>query len=231
MKKILLPILGALCVPQLLLANLALHPEEVDFHLEKEEVKITIKKDLAEVTGTFTFHAEKADEHSYANHNFDLYLPVYAAEGTPTDQIMPGMTLAGKELKVTALRPDINPKKVSLRQGFGIMPKVEGQRVYWFWTHVRERNFYKDGETIPDRYTVKIHYKQKLSEGKFIYTPLISKQKEGKDYGSITLKADRPMTLVDSKEHQFKKEGESLVVEPAHKREIIVELGQKPQIP
>lgn len=231
MKKILLPILSALCMPQLLLANLALHPEEVDFHLEEEKVDITINKDLAEVTGTFTFHAEKADQHSYACHNFNLHLPVYAAEGTPTDEIMPSMTLAGKALKVTALRPDINPKKVSISQGFGVMPKLEGQRVYWFWTHVRERNFYKEGETIPDRYTIKIHYKQKLAGGKLIYTPLISKQKEGKDYGSISLKADRPMTLIDAKQHDFEKQGESLVVEPSHKREIIVDLGQKPQVP
>ena len=228
MNKILLSALSAMCITQPLLANLALHPEEVDYHLEKEKVEVAIKKDLAEVTGTFTFHAEKAGQHSYANHNFDLYLPVYAAEGTPTDEIMPSMTMAGKELKVTALRPDIKPKKVSIKQGFGLMPKVEGQRVYWFWTHVRERNSYKKGETIPDHYTVKIHYKQKLAGGKFIYTPLISKQKEGKDYGSITLSADRPMTLIDAKQHDFKKQGESLVVEPSHKREIVVQLADKP---
>ena len=38
------------------------------------------------------------------------------------------------------------------------------------------------------------------------------------------------MKLVDSEQHQFEKQGGGLVVEPSHKREIVVVLGKKLQI-
>ena len=100
---------------------------------------------------------------------------------------------------------------------FGSMPQIEGQKVYWFSVSFSPKL---------KKETVEIHYRQNLAAGKFIYTPLIPKQVEGNLYGSISLAADQPMNLLNPDQHRFKKTDGKIVVEPAHKRAIIVQLGQ-----
>ena len=103
---------------------------------------------------------------------------------------------------------------------FGKLPQLEGQEVYWFLVpHVPQQ---------PEKteMTLEIRYNQELSNGKFIYTPLIPGMKKDHDYGSISLSGDRPLTLLDPDKHDFVMDGEKIVVHPSDKRGIVVEVGE-----
>ena len=82
-------------------------------------------------------------------------------------------------------------------------------------------------EPEPAQLTVKIRYHQKLSKGKFIYTPLIPNQKKDKDYGSITVSADRKLTLLDADKHSFVEEKGKFIIEPSHKHAIVVQAAKE----
>ena len=194
------------------LANLALPQVEMHSQLTHEEVNVEIKGDEAVVTGTFKFSKESLKEY----YDLTFYLPVYAVEGTAVEKMQPTITMDGKALEVVFVKKEWeNARKI---REFGEMPQLEGQRVYWFLIpHVAQQPEQKE-------LTIKISYKQSLSNNKFIYTPLIPHQKESKDYGGITITADRPYKLVDVEKHSVASPKEGvLVVEPSDKRAIIVE--------
>jgi len=224
-----LSILSALATAFLLTssanANVAPDPVEMHFHLAHEEVLCAIEGDQAVVTGTFTF-----DRHPEGFNVPVLYLPVYAVEGTPVKEMMPTFTMNDQKLDVHFVEKrwenNYNIKK------FGDLPQLEGQRVYWFYVPNLPQFPVTSADDTPRQTTLKIRYTQKLAGGKFIYTPLIPKQQEGKDYGSITVSADRPLTLIDADKHSFEKDGDKFVVDPSDKRGIIVEVAKvAPKLP
>ena len=79
---------------------------------------------------------------------------------------------------------------------FGELPQIEGQRVYWFYVSDLPQFPATTAADKPRQTTLKIRYTQKLSNGKFIYTPLIPKANQvnrqggvSKKFGTITLRA------------------------------------------
>lgn len=212
-----LSILSALATAFLLTssanANLALPHIEIHSQLAQEQVDIKITGDQGEVTGTFKYIKTVEDYY-----DLTLYLPVYAKEGTPVKDFTPDIHFGDQKLEVVFVKKEWEQER-DIRD-FGSLPQVEGQRVYWFMIpHVPQQPEQKE-------FTLKIRYTQKLAGGKFIYTPLIPKQLEGKDYGSITISADRPLTLIDADKHSFEKDGDKFVVDPSDKRGIIVEVAK-----
>ena len=107
---------------------------------------------------------------------------------------------------------------------FGELPQIEGQRVYWFYVSDLPQFPATTAGEKPHQTTLKIRYTQKLSNDKFIYTPLIPNQKKDQDYGSITASADRKLTLLDSSKHSFVEEEGKFIIEPSDKRAIIVQV-------
>ena len=200
-------------------ANVGPEPIEMHIHLAQEDVHCVIKGDEAIVTGTFTF-----DRHPDGFNIPVLYLPVYAAEGTPTKEMLPEFTVDGKKLKVHFVEKNWeNNYKI---KSFGKLQQLEGQRVYWFYVSGLPHQPATTAEESPRQITLKIRYAQKLSNHKFIYTPLIPNQKKGKDYGSITVSADRKLTLLDSDKHSFVEKGGQYVIDPSDKRSIVVSVDK-----
>ena len=184
-----------------------------------------ISGDEAEVTGTFTF-----DQHEEGFAISVLYLPVYAKEGTPVKDMLPDFTIDGKKLKAHFIEKKWESNHHIKR--FGEMPQIEGQRVYWFYISDMPQTYITSADDKPRQTTLKIRYTQKLSGDKFIYTPLIPNQKKGKDYGSITVSADRKLTLLHSEKHDFVEEGGKFIIEPSDKRGIVVKVAKPvPKLP
>ena len=204
-------ILSAAMAVATVAANPAIPQVEIHTYLVHEEVDITIAGDRAEVSGTYEF---KNDSISYFD--ISIYLPVYAAKGTPQKEMKPTIRMGGKDLDVRFVE---KRWEGSLPVAdFGKLPQLEGQEVYWFLVpHVPQQ---------PEKteMTLEINYTQKLSKGKFIYTPLIPGMKKDHDYGSIKLSGERGLTLIDPDKHDYVAQDGKLVVEPAHKRAIVVEL-------
>jgi hypothetical protein len=92
----------------------------------------------------------------------------------------------------------------------------------WFKANFSTRRA-KPGDIIQ----AEITYDQALADGKFIYTPIIPKEEKGKDYGSISISADLPLSLESPKTHEFEEKGRKLIVEPHHLHSIIVRAGSK----
>lgn len=201
-------------------ANLALPHVEVHSQLAHEQVEIKIAGDRGEVTGTFSY---TTPEGWYSD--LKLYLPVYAAEGTPVDAFRPETHLGDQKLDVVFVKKEWETDRNIT--DFGVLPQIEGQRVHWFMVpHVPQQPSLTEGEAENKKVMLKICYTQKLSNGKFIYTPLIPKQQKDKDYGDITVSADRPLTLLDADTHRFVSNDDKLVVEPSDKRAIVVEVAK-----
>ena len=196
-------------------ANPRIVSVEVHAQLLHEEVDVRIEKEVATVSGTYKF---KNDSRGYVN--LQIYLPVYAKEGTPEEQMRPVFKIDGEqELKARFIKAEWEKSDRNIKS-FGELPQLEGQRVYWFLVpYIAQQPGQKD-------FTLGITYKQQLSGDKFIYTPLIPKQMKDHDYGSITLSADRPLKLVDSGKHDFVEKDGKLVVEPSDKRGIVVEAAK-----
>ena len=207
------------------LANVAPEPIEMHVHLAHEDVHCDIKGDEAVVTGTFIF-----DRHPEGFNIPVLYLPVYAVEGTPVKQMMPTFTVDGRKLKVHFVEKSWeNNHNI---KAFGQLPQIEGQRVYWFYVSDLPSYPVTTADEKPRQTTLKIRYTQKLSNNKFIYTPLIPNQKKDKDYGSITVSADRPLRLLDAEKHSYEVAKKKLIIDPSDKRGIIVEVAKPvPKIP
>ncbi len=230
-------------------ANLAIPHLEVHSQLVSEAVEVEITGDKAEVTGTFTYTKPKE-----AYFDLKLYLPVYAQEGTPVKQIQPEIFMGEKKLevypvidmKIDIAHPTVTPRPttkdndsgldISQFYGgltvdsniadFGELPQLEGQRVYWFMVpHVPQYPVLTGNDVTKD-FSLKIRYTQKLSNNKFIYTPLIPKQKKEVDYGSISVSADRKLSLLDSNKHSFVEKEGKLIIDPSDKRAIVVELAK-----
>ena len=207
------------------LANLAIPQVEIHTYLVHEDVHCEIKGDEAIVTGTFTYESKHLD---YLDLN--LYLPVYAKQGTPVEQMKPEIKMHGKALEVKFIKKQWESH--SDITSFGKLPQLEGQRVYWFLAPHIPQLPVTNAEDKPQKLLAQIRYTQKLSNGKFIYTPLIPKQKKGVDYGSITVSADRPLKLQNSESHDFIEKDGKFVIEPSDKRGIVVEVATaKPSIP
>lgn len=206
-------------------ANLAIPHDEADSFLVREEVAVRLGEHHAEVTGSFTYHVDRVPLRTRAETSADyplltLYLPVYAAEDADLEEIKPRVTHREKELKLDEFWDQPNRKTTILNPNagrFGTMPQLKGQKVFWFSVSFLP---------LERKETVSIRYRQKLSGGKFIYTPLIPKMKEGEDYGTITVSADRPIRLLDEDGHEFEKDGGTFLIQPAHKRAIVVEVGE-----
>ena len=143
------------------------------------------------------------------------------------------ITMGEQKLKVV-LVPAKNEYKLDRNiTDFGKLPQIEGQRVYWFMVpHVPQQPDLTYDEQSGKTFSLKIRYTQKLSHDQFIYTPLIPKQDKNKDYGSITITADKPLMLIDEDKHEFEKGHRKYVVEPSDKRGIVVQVAKvTPQIP
>ena len=196
-------------------ANPRIPDVEIHAQLVHEEVEVNIEHNTAKVSGIYKF---KNDARDFVN--LQIYLPVYAKKGTPEEQMRPEFKMNGKQVLQARFIKAEWEKMDSNIKSFGELPQLEGQRVYWYLVpYLAQQPGQKD-------FTLQINYKQELSNDKFIYTPLIPRQKEGHDYGSITLSADRPLKLIDSDKHDFVEKDSKLVVEPNDKRGIVIEAAK-----
>lgn len=226
-----LSILSALATAFLLTtsagANLALPHVEVHSRLAHEEVEVKITGDTAEVTGTFSYTLPPG---WYSD--LKLYLPVYAAEGTPVEDFTPDITLEEQKLDVRFIKKEWEKGSDDIK-AFGELPQLEGQRVHWFMVpHVPQQPALTEKEKGIKKFILKIRYTQKLSHDKFIYTPLIPNEVKQLDYGTITVSADKPLMLIDEDQHVFEKVKRKYVIKPSDKRAIIVQVAKvTPQIP
>lgn len=196
------------------------NPPTVTVRLYLEKVDIKIVGDVAKVSGTYNF------SHDGGDHVHFLYLPVclpvYAAKGTRVEEMTPKFKMDGDEIWEPMDKLDLEQESDSKAiSSFGEMPQLEGQDLQWFQIHMAPRP-----RRLGDRILIEIQYTQKLAWDKFIYTPLIPHQKEGKDYGTISVSADRPLALLDSDKHDFVQEDGKFVVKPSHKRAIVVAAGK-----
>ena len=190
-------------------SNLAAPMTEYEVALKQESVEVDIRGNMAKVTGTFTFVVTRS---WYDEVEYDLYLPVYGAPGTDPDELKPSISKRGKELTV----------EIVDKAPFEKISTLSGQEAFWFKTKVTGVEL-KEFQSSK-RFTIEIGYKQALSQGAFIYTPLIPKQKKGVDYGEIRFRSERGLKLREPKTHQFIEKEGKLVVEPDHTRSIVVEL-------
>lgn len=200
-------------------------PAHIEMYLEK--VLIIIVGDQAKVSGTYNF---KQDGPKYTNHYIyhPVLLPVCGAKGAPVKEMTPKYrqdydeTLEDDEQwweEMDVVQPEQFAKTIT---GPGEMPRLDGQIVHWFVTPGHAMK-HAPGHVI----TLEMNYTQKLSKGKFIYTPLLPGMKEGHDYGEITIVADRPLKLLDADKHEFAEKGDRLVVKPSHKRAVVIEVSKK----
>ena len=199
-------------------SNVVMRLDEKSTDLKQEAVEVVITGTTAKVTGHFEF---LVTSHYFDKSKYELFIPVYAAEGTDPEAIKLVLTFEGKPLAVSH----------TTGQSFGEIQSIPGQKPCWFTATVSADGVKPDtGKPLK----VGMSYSQELSNGAFIYTPLIPKEEKGKDYGSITLSAEGPLTLSDPEKHTFTKDGEKLVVDPHHTRSIIVkaaapaESGKRP---
>lgn len=199
-------------------ANPRIPDREIHAQLVHEEVDIRIAGDQAKVTGIYKF---KNDARDFVN--LMIYLPVYAKEGTPVEEMKPVFALPAGALQEARFIKAEWEKLDGNIKAFGELPQIEGQRVYWFMVPYLSQ---KPNQT---EFTLNITYSQKLTGEKFIYTPLIPNQKKDHDYGSISISADRALSLKDSDKHDFVKKGSKLVIHPADKRAIIVSVAKPAQ--
>lgn len=192
-------------------ANPAIPEREVHIYLTHEEVDIMIEGNEAVVSGVYNFNIDEG-----AFFDPSVYLPVYASKDTPAKDIKPTIEIGGEKLKVESLE-DAEFVGMMAKHYFGELPRLEGQEVRWFMAGLRE-------VTRSDKkFEMKITYKQKLSNHKFIYTPLIPAMNPNKDYGDIKISADRPIRLLDKDKHKFEEKDNTLTVDPHDKRAIVVE--------
>ena len=210
-------------------------PVPVRMHLEK--VQIIIVGDRAKVSGTYTFLRNGAFGGDYFV-LLPVFLPVYGAKDAPAEDMTPKYMEVSHEMppehwevgderwdEMWPVQPEDNAKAIA---SFGQMPQLDGQVVHWF--KMRLPRMQLPVGRMSSMITVKMEYWQKLSNGKFIYTPLLPNMKKDHDYGEITIVADRPMKLLDAEKHDFVQKEDRLVVEPFHKRAVVVELGKKPKL-
>ncbi len=201
-------------------ANLWGHSLTDSIVLEKEQVAVEIKGAKATVIGTFMFTMRKTRDRSKGYH---LFLPVYASPDTDPASIkvtigVPMDAGDGQDL----LEPDHTPPVRTLllthwrKPPFEEMPTVKGQRPFWFKAYVAKSDL-KGSKML-----VKIFYEQTLSDGVFIYTPIIPDQLANHDYGTISVSADRPIEVMEKKRLQMSKENNDLAFKPVHKQAIIV---------
>jgi len=200
-------------------ANLAAPPElEMSTILVEENVDIRITGNHhANVTGTFEFADTLAEEHYLR-----FYLPVYARPTTALEEFRPKIHLGDKQLEVV----HVENQPVCLKDiaKFGDLPRLEGLELHWFVIgHNMPKQSEKGGEDR--RISLKIRYQQELVDNRFIYTPLIPKQQESRDYGNITVTSDHPFHIQEKDKHDIVEKESSLVVEPHHKRAIVIEVA------
>lgn len=111
------------------------------------------------------------------------------------------------------------------------MPQLEGQVVHWFVIEVPSLHTLHttaselDDVIKPTTFELTMSYKQKLSNGKFIYTPLIPQQKQGHDYGFISLAAGRPLELLNADKHKSEHKDGKIIVKPSHMGGIVVQVA------
>jgi hypothetical protein len=185
-------------------------PRDANMYLIHEKVTVQISGQTAVVTGNYKFKvpAEGSGE-------IRLYLPVYAS---PNDdkQSMDAMLIS--ELGIHKMSPSESNYFVrKIEEAGPAMPGLEGQEVRWLCAGIKNEH----REAMEVDYF--IHYRQALSRGRFIYTPLIPNMITDHDYGTITIKSDDGFKLLDQDGHQFEEAPGQIIVKPAHKRAIIVE--------
>lgn len=183
--------------------------------LDEEAVDISIDGGKATVSGVYDFAIEGA--YAYKP-DYEIHIPVYAAEGTKAEEITPKISLDGKDMEVT------RSTETPVRN----LPGIDGQSPVWFKATVKKAALQPKGAA-----KVKITYGQALAGDRFIYTPIIPNQHRNKDYGSITLGSTGTLELEGAEAHKFKKVGGKLIVEPHHLRAIIVKVASAapPKVP
>ena len=198
-------------------------PEPTRVRMYVEKVQIIIVGDRAKVSGTYGFTFQGTRNTGRYIH-LPIFLPVYGAKGAPAKGMTPKYMEEGYDEwdVMEPVEPEHDSKAIA---SFGDMPQLEGQVVHWF---VANRHAVR----LPSRtvMSLKMEYWQELSNGKFIYTPLLPNMKKDHDYGEITIVADRPLKLLNADKHDFVQKEDRLTVEPFHKRAVVVELGKRAKL-